>query len=297
MSIGPASIDARYDRASAFARTLGWITEVELDTLARTRVAIAGLGGVGGAHLTTLTRLGVGCFTIADFDRFEVSNFNRQVGARMSNLGRPKVEVMAELARDVAPDLDLRTFDAAIDESNVDEFLDGADVFLDAIDLFEMDARRLLFRRCRERSIPAITSCPLGMGAATMIFDPRGMSFEDYFQLEGRGRQEQIVRFLVGLAPAGLQRRALVVADAIDIAGGRAPSTPMGVDFAAGVAATELLRLVAARGRVRYAPHATQFDAYRGRLARTCRRWGNRHPMQRMTLYFASRQLLRERSA
>lgn len=285
--------EARYDRKTAFSRTLGWVTEAERDRLSETRVAIAGLGGVGGAHLMTLTRLGVGRFSIADFDRFEVVNFNRQVGARVTNLGRPKVEVLAELARDVAPDLDLRTFDAPIGASNVDAFLDGVDVFVDGIDLFEMDARRLVFRRCREHGIPAVTSCPLGMGVATMIFDPTGMSFEEYFQLEGYGLDEQMVRFLIGLAPSMLQRRSIVVDDALDICARRAPSTPIGIQLAAGAAATEVLKLVTGRGAVRYAPHATQFDAFTGRLARTYRRWGNRHPLQRLVLPFASRQLLR----
>ena len=288
---------ARYDRKAAFSRTLGWTTEGELDGLSQTRVAIAGLGGVGGAHLMTLTRLAVGRFSIADFDHFELTNFNRQVGARVTNLGRPKVEVLAQLARDVAPDLDLRTFDAPIEASNVDAFLDGADVFVDGLDLFAMDARRLVFQRCREREIPAITACPLGLGVATMIFGPAGMSFEEYFQLEGHGLNEQVVRFLVGLAPSALQRRSLVTASALDICARSVPSTPIGIQLAAGAAATEVLKLVTGRGAVRHAPHATHFDAFTGRLARTYRPWGNRHPLQRLILRFASRQLLRPESA
>ncbi len=289
--------EMRYDREAAFSRTLGWITEAERDTLRETCVAIAGLGGVGGAHLMTLTRLGVGRFSIADFDRFEVTNFNRQVGARVTNLGRTKVEVLAELARDVAPDLDLRIFDAPIGADNVDAFLEGANVFVDGIDLFEMDARRLVFQRCRERAIPAITACPLGMGSATMIFDPAGMSFEEYFQLEGHRPNEQIVRFLIGLAPALLQRRSIVADGALDISAQRAQSTPIGIQLAAGAVATEVVKLVGGRSAVRYAPHATHFDAFSGRLARTYRRWGNRHPLQRLILRFASKQLLGPRPA
>lgn len=285
--------EERFDRHAAFARTLGWITQAERDDLCGARVAIAGLGGVGGAHLMTLTRLGVGNFSIADFDHFEVSNFNRQVGASTKNLGRPKVEVLAELALDVAPDLELRTFDAPVDASNLDDFLDGADVFVDGIDLFEMDARRRVFRRCRERGIPAVTACPLGMGVSTMIFGAEGMSFEEYFQLEGHGPEDQIVRFLIGLAPTALQRRSLVEDGALDIAARRAPSTPMGIQLASGTVATEVLKLVTGRGTVRQAPHATHFDAFTGRLRRTRRRGGNRHPLQRLVLHFASRELLR----
>src|SRR3954449_130001 len=94
----------------AFERNLGWITEAEQQVLRGKRVAIAGMGGVGGAHLLTLTRLGIGNFHIADFDHFEVHNFNRQVGATMQSVGRPKVDVMAEMAMSINPELDVRRF-------------------------------------------------------------------------------------------------------------------------------------------------------------------------------------------
>ena len=81
----------------AFARNLGWVTPAEQSLLKEKRVAIAGLGGVGGFHLLTLARLGVGAFHIADFDTFDITNFNRQIGAlagiKMSPDGRVVNEV------------------------------------------------------------------------------------------------------------------------------------------------------------------------------------------------------------
>ena len=56
-----------FDYTTAFSRNIGWLTLREQDSLRSKRVAIAGLGGVGGSHLITLTRLGIGAFTIADF--------------------------------------------------------------------------------------------------------------------------------------------------------------------------------------------------------------------------------------
>ena len=90
---------AAFDAAEAFARNLGWVSAQEQARLRASRVAIAGLGGVGGAHLLTLARLGVGAFHLADPDRFEMANLNRQAGASLSTLGRPKVEVLAAMAR------------------------------------------------------------------------------------------------------------------------------------------------------------------------------------------------------
>src|SRR5437762_10386885 len=91
----------------AFSRNIGWVTAEEQQSLRRKRAAIAGLGGVGGAHLLALTRLGVGAFHIADSDAFDLPNFNRQAGALVSTLGRPKTDVLANMAKDINPQLDL----------------------------------------------------------------------------------------------------------------------------------------------------------------------------------------------
>jgi len=99
-----------FDYARAFSRNIGWVTLDEQARLRAAKVAVAGLGGVGGAHLLTLARLGVGAFHISDFDRFEVHNMNRQVGAQMSTLGRPKAEVLAEMARDINPEAQVESF-------------------------------------------------------------------------------------------------------------------------------------------------------------------------------------------
>ena len=73
---------------NAFARNIGWVTHAEQSVLRDKRVAIAGLGGVGGVHLLTLARLGIGNFHVADFDTFDVANFNRQVGATQKDKSR-----------------------------------------------------------------------------------------------------------------------------------------------------------------------------------------------------------------
>ena len=83
-------------RDEAFSRNIGLLSKEEQDLLANTRVAIPGMGGVGGLHLITLTRTGVGKFNLADFDTFEPANVNRQFGARVPDFGRPKMEVMKE---------------------------------------------------------------------------------------------------------------------------------------------------------------------------------------------------------
>ena len=140
-----------FDYHRAFARNLGWVTEAEQAILRAKRIAIAGLGGVGGSHILTLTRLGIGAFNIADFDTFDLPNFNRQAGASLRHLGRPKVEVLAELAADINPELDLRTFPQGVNRDNLDAFLDGVDLYVDSLDFFAVETRRMVFAACAEK--------------------------------------------------------------------------------------------------------------------------------------------------
>lgn len=283
-------IRADFDYGLAFSRNTGWITRDEQTILRHKRIAIAGMGGVGGSHLLTLTRLGVGAFHIADFDHFELANFNRQVGAACSTLQQPKAEVLARLARDINPELDLRIFPQGVSTANLPAFLAGVDLYVDGLDFFAIDIRRAMFAACAEAGIPAITAAPLGMGAALLTFVPGGMSFEDYFNLAGQPEDEQLLRFLLGLSPAMPQRGYLVDPSTVDLARHRGPSTPMACDLCAGVAATQALKLLLHRGKALAAPYGLHFDAYRNKLAKTWRPGGNRHPLQRLALHIARKQ-------
>ena len=280
-----------FDYHTAFSRNIGWLLPDEQELLRSQRVAIGGLGGVGGSHLLTLTRLGIGGFNIADFDIFEVGNFNRQAGAFLSRVGQEKVEVLSEMALDINPELGLKKFSSGIDEGNIGEFLDGVDIYIDGLDYFAVSARRAVFAACAEKGIPAVTAAPLGMGAAVINFLPGRMTFEQYFQLEGCTEQEQLIRFLLGLSPAMLQRGYLVHPDAVDFANHKGPSTPMACELCAGMAATQALKILLKRGDVLAAPWGQQFDAYRDKFVKTWRPWGNNNPIQKIGIMIASKQL------
>jgi len=271
-----------WDYDTAFSRHRGLISRAEQERLRLARVAIAGMGGVGGVHLATLARLGIGQFTIADPDVFETANFNRQYGATVDALGRPKALVMAEEAQRINPDVEIRVFRERINSQNVDQFLEGADLFVDGIDFFETTARRLLFRRAAERGIHAITAGPIGFGTALLVFDPRGMSFDKYFDLhDGQTPLEQLAAFAVGLTPRLLQRPYLDLSE-VSLAEHRGPSAGLACQLCAGVTAAESVKILLGRGPVRCAPCYSQFDAYRGLYRRGRVRGGGRNPWQRV---------------
>lgn len=280
-----------FNFTTAFSRNIGWITESEQSVLRSKKIAIAGLGGVGGNHLITLTRLGIGKFNISDLDIFEQANFNRQAGASMSHLNLSKVDVMQEMALDINPELALNTFPEGINQENVSIFLKDVDLYVDGLDFFATDARRIVFAACAERNIPAITAAPLGMGTSLICFMPGLMTFEEYFRWEGQSETEQLLRFLQGLTPTGLQMSYLVDDTRLDLVNHKGPSTPMACDFCAGMVGTYALKILLNRGNVPAAPKAMHFDAYKNKFKTTWRPWGNDNPLQKISLMLIRKKL------
>jgi hypothetical protein len=128
------------------------------------------------------------------------------------------------------------------------------------------------------------------MGVALLNFLPGEMTFEEYFRLEGQEEQEQLLRFLLGLSPAMLQMRYVADKTRVDLEAQKVPSTPMACDLCAGFAGTQALKILLNRGDVVAAPRGLHFDAYRYKLAKTWRPWGNRNPLQQLAMVIARRQ-------
>jgi molybdopterin/thiamine biosynthesis adenylyltransferase len=277
---------------AAFSRNLGLISRDEQRQLREARVAIAGMGGVGGVHLVTLARLGVGRFTIADPDKFEAANFNRQYGALVRNLGCGKAEAMAEEVRQINPEVDVRVFRGPVTAENLGEFLDGASVFLDGLDFFALDARRLVYRELRRRGIWAVMAGPMGFSAAWLVFDPRGMDFDTYFDMhDGMDPLDQAAAFAIGLTPAGTHWRYFDLSET-DVSTGRGPSAGLACQLCSGVASIEAAKIILGRKPPRAAPYYAQFDAYRGLLRRGRLLWGNRGPLQRLKRAILRRRMI-----
>ena len=284
-----ATADWSYDEA--FKRNLGLINPQQQQRLRNSRVAVAGLGGVGGIDLVTLARLGIGRFNIADPDVFETCNANRQYGATCSSLGRSKAQTMADIVRDINPQADIRVFTDPIGPENAGEFLRDADLLIDAVEFFAMDARRLLFSTARSQGIYAITAGPVGFSAIWIIFDPQGMSFENYFDLSDSMNQlEKVVAFGVGVAPKATQRSYMDL-DALDIDARTGPSSSVACHIAAGAVGCEAIKILLGKGRVNSAPYYQQFDVFLGRFVHGRIRGGNRHPLQRIKRWWLTRFL------
>jgi molybdopterin/thiamine biosynthesis adenylyltransferase len=286
-------MDAKFNYAEAFARNLGWVTAAEQQQLRQKCIAIAGMGAVGSAHLITLVRLGIEKFHIADMDTYGLVNFNRQIGANMATIDQPKVEVMAAMARSINPNVELKIFPAGVSQENLSDFLAGVDLYVDGLDFFAFSARQATFAACAAKGIPATTVAPLGMGAALFNFLPGGMTFEEYFLWGDNTDEEKALRFLVGLAPAGLHGAYLVDPASINFAERRGPSTMMACQLCAGVAGSEALKILLGRGKVIAAPRGVHFDAYRNKLVHTWRPGGNNNLLQRIALSVTRKRFMK----
>lgn len=283
--------ESRFDYATAFRRNLGWVTVAEQQALRRKRIAIGGLGGVGGSYLIALARLGVGSFSLSDLDGFELSNFNRQYGATTATLGRSKLEVLVEAARSINPEIEVGLFPSGLDATNYRAFLDGADVYLDSLDLFATPLRWKIFDYCHANGIAVVTAAPIGMSSSMLVFTPDGMSPREYFgEADDESVERQIARFLVGVNPRMKTRRGLIKEDGLDVHGRKLPSLVLGIEMCTAVACATVLKLLIGRGTVRSAPWTCHFDALANEQYYTWRPFGFRNPLQKLMLAFICRR-------
>lgn len=267
----------------AFSRNIGLLTEQEQEKLAKAKIAIPGMGGVGGIHFMTMVRTGVGRFNISDFDIYEPANVNRQFGARVSDFGRAKMEVMKEQALSVNPFIEITEFPEGISEKNIDAFLEGVDVVLDSLDFFAFDIRRLLFTRAREKGVHVITAGPLGFSSAMLIFAPdKGMGFDEYFNIvKGMKPEEQYLAFAIGLAPRATQFKYMDTSK-VSLKSRKGPSLNIACQLCSAMAGTEAIRIILKRGGIKPVPYYFQFDPYVQKYCRGKLLMGNKNPLQRL---------------
>ncbi len=280
-----------FDYDLAFSRNHGITSDMEQNRLRSATAAIAGMGGVGGDYLITLARAGVGNFRISDFDEFEMVNFNRQYGATVSSVGHKKLDVMRELALDINPDSGMALFSEGINESNIDEFLQGADVFIDAVEFFEIKTHQLIVNACRRLAIPAIFGVPLGFGVGVLVYTPDGMSFDDYFDLDYSAPLEhQVLKMSLGCAPAGYHLK-YVDPESVDLSIRKAPSIASGCKLATGIVCSQAILAILHPQELKPIPHYTCYDARLNKLKRGYLWMGNRNPLQKLKFMLARKLL------
>lgn len=126
----------------------------QMQRLLQARVAIAGLGGLGGRVTELLARLGVCHFTLCDCDEFSESNLNRQAFCTEKSIGWRKTTTLELAVSDIAEYARVRRLPLALDERTIPDFLENADIVFDCLD--DIQTKALLERACAAANIPFV---------------------------------------------------------------------------------------------------------------------------------------------
>ena len=163
---------------SAFSRTEMLLGAEAMERLRKSRVAIFGLGGVGGYVLEALARSGVGQLVLIDNDEVSLSNLNRQILATRESIGRLKTDVAAERVRSINPDCRVETHALFyLPETRNEVSFTGLDYVVDAIDT--VSGKLTIITEARAAGVPLI--CSLGTGNK---LDPSRLRISDLYETQ-----------------------------------------------------------------------------------------------------------------
>ena len=144
-----------------FSRTELLFGKEAMDKLAGSKVAVFGIGGVGGYVCEALVRSGVGAFDLIDDDKVCLTNLNRQIIATRSTVGKYKTDVMRDRMLDINPNVEVEVHKCFFLPEDADDFpWDSYDYVVDAVDT--VTAKIALVMKCKEKNIPIISSMGAG---------------------------------------------------------------------------------------------------------------------------------------
>lgn len=255
---------------SIFSRNIGFFSESEQEKLRSSTIAIAGMGGVGGLLAERLIRLGVGQLKILDSENFEQSNLNRQFGSSMLNLGQNKAEAVFKQTKDINPLARMQYTKTGIKtEDEAGLFVTGCDLVVDEMDFGSFRESIFLQRAARRRGIYYMFAVDIGFGALAVIFDPNGLTLEEYDKLpsdvnlqdaqELRVPLERICPVMPSYAAPASDEANKILCEVL--AGDRpAPTNSIGVGLASILAAIEAINILLKKRAIVSAPQYTYID-------------------------------------
>lgn len=147
-----------------YDRIIALIGKENLDKISKANILVLGIGGVGGYAIETLIRSGIKNITIADYDKIDITNLNRQLISNINNIDNYKVDEWEKRIKTINQDIKVSKIKEKIDKDNINIlFQDNYDYIIDACDT--VIVKKLLIKLCKEKNINLITIC--GMGRKT----------------------------------------------------------------------------------------------------------------------------------
>lgn len=170
----------RYD--DLVRRNVGYVSNELQQRIRETCVLVAGCG-IGSTFAESAVRIGFEQMILADGDTVAAHNLNRQ-NFTASDIGRPKVDALADRLSAINPAVRLRRIRSNLDRHNTADAVEGADFVFDTIDFLDLAAIVGLHDECMRQGKPAISALAMGWGAGCVYFPPRGeWSFRRLFRI------------------------------------------------------------------------------------------------------------------
>ena len=215
----PSEIE-RYDRQIM----IGEIGQEGQEKLKRSRVFIAGAGGLGSPIASYLTAAGIGMIRMIDHDQVALSNLNRQILHWEEDIGRKKVDSAKKKLKNLNSAVEIETIGETITEDNVSQLVDGCDVIVDAMD--NLPTRYILNRCAIEKNIPFFHGAVNGFEGRVMTIIPgetaclrcmyRGPVPQEKFPVIGVApavigciQATEVIKYLVGIGKLLINRLLL----------------------------------------------------------------------------------------
>jgi molybdopterin/thiamine biosynthesis adenylyltransferase len=259
-----------------FARNIGIMTEAQLKQIQETPIGIAGLG-MGGSIFLNLVRLGFRRFHVADPDKYEITNVNRQRMAKEGTVGARKDESLIAEARAINPEVEVKSFPEGVTVTNASSFVEGMEFIVDVVDVFAASEKLVLHLEARKRGIPCVSCASLGFGALMVVFDPSTPSFAELSGIASElTPRENALRFVDFIAPEVPDSMREQLGRALR-GEGHIPFVVSGVEFAGAMAATEIAKHILGVGERVMAPDGLHLDPIRNRYERYKAFWRARH--------------------
>ncbi|NYB50983.1 MAG: HesA/MoeB/ThiF family protein [Methanobacteriaceae archaeon] len=213
--------------------------------LKKSLITVIGCGGIGGAALEMLVRMGVEKVRIVDKDVFELTNINRQLMSNMKRIGTPKTEATIEELLSINPHLYIESFNEELTEHNVVKILKGSKIVIDALDNL---LTRIIVSRCaREIEIPFIHGAIHGTMGQVSVFTNSTPSYEEIFKLPSQ--EEELTK--------------KVISKVLDMNKEVPPAIGPVPNIVGCIQAFEALKLITGKGNPVMSPQVLMFDLWK----------------------------------
>lgn len=166
-----------------FKRNIGLISEEQQNSLKKSHVLVCGVGGMGGICAEALVRMGINNLTIVDKDKFEYSNFNRQVFSNKDSVGLKKVLVLKKELKKINKNLNIRAIPEKVSAKNIETLLMGVDIVVNAMD--DMKSSIILERAAKSKKITIIDAW-ITPFASVFVMNPEDPHWETFLDFPSK---------------------------------------------------------------------------------------------------------------